>query len=145
MKKTYEQFTQRVMSTRHGKIADIDAVARGRIFSADQALDRGMVDRIGGIQDTIAYAAGRVSLKAGDYDVRVFPPARSLADLINGANSDDDSSTRFSSRMMPSEALGLLSMLSPSTRRALETELNELMLLQKMPVILASPVVFVVR
>ena len=106
MKKTYDQFTERVMTTRHGKIADIDAVARGRIFSADQAKDRGMVDQIGGIQETINYAADKASLKAGDYDVRVFPPARTLADLINGAGSDDDSSTRFSSRMMPSEAYG---------------------------------------
>jgi protease-4 len=145
MKKTYDQFTERVMTTRHGKIADIDAVARGRIFSAEQAKDRGMVDRIGGIQDTITYAADKVSLKPGDYDVRVFPPARSLADLLNGAASDDESSTRFSSRMMPSEALGLLGMLDRSTRRALGTELSEMMLLQKMPVILASPVVFVVR
>jgi protease-4 len=145
MKKTYDQFTERVMTTRHGKIADIDAVARGRIFSAEQAKDRGMVDRIGGIQDTITYAADKVSLKPGDYDVRVFPPARSLADLLNGAASDDESSTRFSSRMMPSEALGLLGMLDRSTRQALGTELSEMMLLQKMPVILASPVVFVVR
>jgi protease-4 len=145
MRKTYDQFTERVMTTRHGKIADIDAVARGRIFSADQAKDRGMVDQIGGIQETINYAAGKASLKAGDYDVRVFPPAKTLADLLNGQNSDDDSSTRFSSRMMPSEAMGLLGMLDRSTRQALGTELNEMALLQKMPVILASPVVFVVR
>ena len=57
MKQTYDQFTERVMTTRKGKIKDIDAVARGRIFSAEQAKDLGMVDRIGGIQDTIAYAA----------------------------------------------------------------------------------------
>jgi protease IV len=145
MRKTYDQFTERVMTTRHGKIADIDTVARGRIFSADQAKDRGMVDQIGGIQETITYAAGKVSLKAGDYDVRVFPPARTLADLLNGSSSDDDSSTRFSSRMMPSEATALLGMLDRPTRQALGTEMNELMLLQKMPVILASPVVFVVR
>jgi protease-4 len=145
MKITYDQFTERVMSTRHGKIADIDAVARGRIFSADQAKERGMVDRIGGIQDTIAYAADQVALKAGDYDVRVFPPARTLSDLLNGTDSDEDSSTRFSSRMMPSEAVGLLGMLDPSTRGALGTELSEMALLQKMPIMLTSPVVFVVR
>ena len=47
--------------------------------------------------------------------------------------------------MMPSEATALLGMLDRPTRQALGTEMNELMLLQKMPVILASPVVFVVR
>ena len=37
MRSTYDQFTQRVMTTRSGKIKDIDAVARGRIFVARQA------------------------------------------------------------------------------------------------------------
>ena len=37
MRDTYEQFTERVMTTRTGKIKDIDAVARGRIFMAKQA------------------------------------------------------------------------------------------------------------
>ncbi len=49
MKGTYDQFTRRVMSTRTGKIKDIDQVARGRIFIAKQAKDLGMVDEIGGI------------------------------------------------------------------------------------------------
>jgi len=146
MKKTYDQFTSRVMTTRKGKITDIDAVARGRIFSADQAKSHGMVDRIGGIQDTIAYAADQCSLKAGDYDVRVFPPAKTLSDLINASSdSDDDSSSRFNPHLAPSDAFGLLSLMDASTRSALGTELTELSLLQKMPVILASPVIFVVK
>jgi protease-4 len=146
MKKTYDQFTSRVMTTRKGKITDIDAVARGRIFSADQAKSHGMVDRIGGIQDTIAYAADQCSLKAGDYDVRVFPPAKTLSDLINASSdSDDDSSSRFNPHLAPSDAFGLLSLMDAPTRSALGTELTELSLLQKMPVILASPVVFVVK
>jgi protease IV len=145
MKKTYDQFTQRVMSTRQGKIADIDAVARGRIFSADQAKARGMVDQIGGIQDSINYAADKVALKSGDYDVRVFPPARTLADLLNNQAGDDESSSRLPAGMIPSEAAQFLQLLDRPTRSAISTELNELMLLQKMPVILASPVVIVVR
>jgi protease-4 len=144
MRATYEQFTQRVMTTRKGKIQDIDAVARGRIFSADQAKDRGMVDQIGGIQDTIEYTANKVSLKAGDYDVRVFPPARTLADLINGAETSGQPSARAAAKI-PAEADGLLSLLEPARRQALATELSELMLLQRRPVILASPVVFSIR
>ncbi|MEL7238784.1 MAG: signal peptide peptidase SppA, partial [Planctomycetota bacterium] len=48
MTSTYEQFTDRVMSTREGKIEDIDEVAKGRIFLAEQAIDLGMVDELGG-------------------------------------------------------------------------------------------------
>jgi protease-4 len=133
------------MTTRKGKIVDIDAVARGRIFSADQAKDKGMVDQIGGIQESITYAATKSSLKPGDYDVRVFPAPRTLADLLNGQSSEDSSSSRFVPRMIPSEAMGLFSVLSPGAREALSTELTELTLFQKSPVILASPVIFVVH
>jgi protease-4 len=144
MKLTYDQFTARVMTTREGKIKNIDSVARGRIFSADQARDLGMVDRIGGIQDTIAYAAKQVNLNSGEYEVRVLPAPRTLSDLLNGNSDDDDSSARFPAAMSL-EARGFLSLLAPSMRRALATELGELMLLQNKPVILASPVIFVVR
>ncbi|MGD0768289.1 MAG: signal peptide peptidase SppA [Tepidisphaeraceae bacterium] len=144
MKLTYDQFTARVMTTRQGKIKDIDSVARGRIFSANQAKDLGMVDRIGGIQDTIAYAAKQVNLNSGEYDVRVLPAPRTLSDLLNGNDGDDGSSTRFPAAMSL-EAQGVFSLLGPSMRQALGTELSELKLLQNKPVILASPVVFVVR
>jgi protease IV len=146
MRETYDQFTERVMTTRKGKIKDIDAVARGRIFSARQAKDLGMVDRIGGIEDAIAYAAGKANLKPGDYDVRVLPQPRSLADLLNrrDRDDDDDAATRFSSRTS-GEFSALLQTLSPRMRMAVALELNELMLLQRRPVMLTAPVVFTVR
>ncbi len=94
MKQTYDQFTQRVMTTRSGKIKDIDAVARGRIFSAKEAKDLGMVDEIGGVESAVAYAAAQTDLRPGEYDVRVLPPPRTLADMFNqdaDSASDDDS------------------------------------------------------
>lgn len=146
MKQTYDQFTERVMTMRGGKIKDIDAVARGRIFSARQAKDLGMVDRIGGIQDAIAYAAGQANLKPGDYDVRVLPAPKTFADLLNGntSGSDEDSVMRFSPRVSVDVA-GLMEVLGPSMRHAVGLELDELMLLQRRPVMLTSPVVFVVK
>src|SRR5436305_13177880 len=63
MQETYDQFTQRVMSTRKNRISDIDKVARGRIFLASQAKQLGMVDEIGGVEQAIAYAANKVNLK----------------------------------------------------------------------------------
>ncbi|HEX4053560.1 MAG TPA: signal peptide peptidase SppA [Tepidisphaeraceae bacterium] len=146
MKQTYDQFTERVMTTRKGKIKDIDAVARGRIFSAQQAKDLGMVDRIGGIQDAIAYAARKANLKPGDYDVRVLPAPKTFADLLNGDTngSDEDSVMRFSPKLSV-EVAGWMDVLEPSIRHALGLELDELMLLQRRPVMLTSPVVFIVK
>ncbi len=62
MTATYDQFTQRVMTTRAGKIKNIADVAQGRVFVAAQAKDLGMVDEIGGLDAAVTYAAGQVDL-----------------------------------------------------------------------------------
>ena len=74
------------MTNRAGKIKDIDAVARGRIFSASQARDLGMVDRIASMTGSRS-AEGR----AGEPDQR--PPA--------GTTSPEESNDR-SDKIAPS-------------------------------------------
>ena len=144
MRQTYDQFTDRVMTTRQGKIKDIDSVARGRIFSAKQALDLGMVDKIGGVQDAIGYAATKADLKPGEYDVRVLPAPRTFADILNGNDSDEDSAMPFA----PKITLGadsVIRALPPALRCAVGQELQLITLLQQRPVVLASPYVLVIR
>ena len=67
------------------KIKDIDQVARGRIFLANEARDLGMVDELGGCDAAIAYAAKKAGLEEGAYDVRTLPAPKTLADLISKA------------------------------------------------------------
>ncbi|HYO29502.1 MAG TPA: signal peptide peptidase SppA, partial [Thermomicrobiales bacterium] len=88
MKSTYDQFTQRVMTTRKDKIQDIDRVARGRIFVARQAKDLGMVDEIGGIQAAIATAAKRGGLKPNEFEVKQVPAPKTLGDYLSGNGGD---------------------------------------------------------
>ncbi len=133
---TYDQFTQRVMTTRAGKIKDIDQVARGRVFVAAQARDLGMVDQIGGVERAIVYAAGRVDLKPGTFDVRVIPSPKTLADMING--SDEDAATPVGSRLSLVDSV-LVKALSPTMRSMLGEQLQMLQLLQTHGVILAAP------
>jgi protease-4 len=152
MKQTYDQFTQRVMTTRGGKIKDIDSVARGRVFSAKQAKDLGMVDEIGGVQNAVAYAAAQTDLRPGEYDVRVLPPARTLADMLNqddGADDDDSDSIapmhpKFNLNA-PTELSAFLSSLPAPLRQATGEQIQLLMLLQQRPVILAAPYTLVVH
>jgi len=144
MHDTYVQFTQRVMTTRTGKIKDIDAIARGRIFSARQALDLGMVDEIGGVKDAIAYAAKKADLKPGEYDVRVLPPSRTFADILNSGSDSDDSSSRSPlSDGLLSPQQELLLAVPPTMRPLLMQEIQILELMQERPVVLASPFVLV--
>ena len=143
MKGTYEQFTQRVMSTRKDKIKDIDQVARGRIFIARQAKDLGMVDEIGGVQAALAYAAGKVNLKQGAYDVKLLPTPKTLADLLTGGAASE-TAFPFKPKLEIAE-LAVLKALDPVARKALGQQLQMINLLRQRPVVLVAPFVVTVR
>ena len=143
MRGTYEQFTQRVMKTRAGKIKDIDQVASGRVFLAPQARELGMVDEIGGINDAIAYAAKAANLTSGKYDVRTLPQPRTLADML-GFGGGPEAATPIHPKIQIS-ADSILSVLSPQTRQMVSQQLQAIQLLQKHPVLLMSPFVVTVR
>jgi protease-4 len=70
----YTQFLDRVAQSRPGFESrdDVDAVARGRIWSGEQAKRLGLVDRIGGLQHAIERAAERAGL-GDDYEVIHLP------------------------------------------------------------------------
>jgi len=66
--KGYRDFTGKVAAARGRSVADIDAVARGRVWSGAQAKARGLVDAFGGLNAAIADAAERAELD--DWQVR---------------------------------------------------------------------------
>jgi protease-4 len=69
--KGYRDFTGRVASARKRSVEQIDAVARGRVWSGAQAKERGLVDDFGGLQVAIDDVAQRAKLgKPGSYQVR---------------------------------------------------------------------------
>lgn len=72
IEKGYRDFTGKVSEARNKPVADIDAVARGRVWSGAQAKERGLVDAFGGLQTAIADAAKRAKLggKPDEYRVR---------------------------------------------------------------------------
>lgn len=149
MKNTYEQFTQRVMSTRQGKIKDIDQVARGRIFIAKQAKDLGMVDEIGGVQNAIDYAANKAGLQNGQFDVEILPTPRTLAELLMGTAGAEAS---MPVNAMPGinvqlggELSILLKTLDPTSRKALRQQLQMIQMLHRRPIALVAPFVVTVR
>lgn len=70
IEKGYRDFTGKVAQARGRSIEQIDEVARGRVWSGAQALDRGLVDELGYLVDAVAHAASLVELGEGDYRVR---------------------------------------------------------------------------
>jgi protease IV len=45
--------------------AEIDSVGRGRVWTGEQALERGLIDRIGGFDDAVALAREKGGIPAG--------------------------------------------------------------------------------
>lgn len=71
IEKGYRDFIGRVAEARKQPVAQVDSVARGRVWSGAQAMQRGLVDELGGLQDAIDDAATRGKLgKRGSYAVR---------------------------------------------------------------------------
>ncbi|HEX7324616.1 MAG TPA: signal peptide peptidase SppA, partial [Rhodanobacteraceae bacterium] len=73
----YREFVGDVAKARHMTYAQVDAVAQGRVWSGAQALQRGLVDQLGGVQDAIAYAAKAAKL-GHHYSVRYLQPRASF-------------------------------------------------------------------
>ena len=74
--KGYADFIGKVSAARERPQEEIDAVARGRVWSGAQARERGLVDELGGLRAAIAAAAAKVELEDGKYAVRYIERAR---------------------------------------------------------------------
>jgi protease-4 len=69
--KGYADFTGKVADARKRPVEEIDAVARGRVWSGAQAKERGLVDELGGLEAALTDAAKRAKLGEPDkYRVR---------------------------------------------------------------------------
>lgn len=68
----YRLFVSRVAGGRKMNAARVDSIGQGRVWTGRQAIGIGLVDKLGTLQDAIAYAARKAKLK-DDYAVRECP------------------------------------------------------------------------
>jgi len=83
---TYENFLTIVSKARDMSRDDVHEVAQGRIWTGQQAMERGLVDQLGNFDDSLATAAQLASID--DYDVKIIKQELSskeqfVADLFN--------------------------------------------------------------
>ncbi len=76
----YQDFLERVAEGRNMSKDEVDKVGRGRIWTGAQALERRLVDRLGGLEDAIASAKRRAGLRLDD-NVRIDDEERGEVDL----------------------------------------------------------------
>ncbi len=79
---SYRVFVQRVARARAMAPADVDRVARGRIWSGVRAQEIGLVDAYGGLREAVLHARGLARLGPRDGEVQHYPPPPSLVDQI---------------------------------------------------------------
>ncbi|HRO35199.1 signal peptide peptidase SppA [Thauera sp.] len=68
----YRRFLEVVAQARKMTVAEVDAVARGRVWTGEAASGLGLVDKLGSLEDAIAAAAARAGLARHDV---VWPAA----------------------------------------------------------------------
>ncbi|HEY4329406.1 MAG TPA: signal peptide peptidase SppA [Phycisphaerae bacterium] len=87
MEDVYGVFTSRVAAARGDKVAHLDEVAQGRLFTGEQAKEVGLVDDVGTLNDTIKAAAKSVGL-GDNYQVIILPEPKTLADVLRDSFAD---------------------------------------------------------
>ena len=79
----YRDFVGKVAAGRSRAIEEIEPIARGRIWSGRRALDLGLVDRLGGLEEAIALAMERAGLDPSNpLPTYELPKPPSFADLL---------------------------------------------------------------
>ena len=71
VERIYDRFTEVVSTGRDMTVAEVDAVGQGRVWTGAEALEIGLVDQIGTIEDAIRYAAMSIEGVTGMEDVQV--------------------------------------------------------------------------
>ena len=84
----YHDFVGKVAEGRQRPVADIEAVAKGRVWTGRDALEAGLVDELGGLRDAVRIARERANLPE---DAPVLGAVRipPLARLSRPRNSED--------------------------------------------------------
>ena len=77
---TYDMFLERVSENRNMTVEEVHAVAQGRVWTGQAALDAGLVDDLGNLDDAIRIAAEMANLEEGGYRLRRLPKPETLMD-----------------------------------------------------------------
>ncbi len=92
MKDTYHQFTSKAAEGRKMDADKIEKLAQGRIFTGRMAVENGLVDKLGTLNDAVAEAKTLAGLKADDkIDLQILPkPKNFFEQLFDGPSADSE-------------------------------------------------------
>lgn len=97
----YHDFKTRVADGRKKDMTVIDSIAQGRVWAGSRAVQIGLVDRLGGLEDAIVCAAGMAKLS--DYSLREYPEPLSLWDMLKNNYNRTIKSRAIREELSPAE------------------------------------------
>lgn len=98
----YDDFVARVAEARGMSVEEVDAVARGRVWTGADALERGLVDELGGLRTAVRRAKVLAGLDADDEVKLAGYPGASVRDYLRPKASSQPAAS------LPDFAVGLL-------------------------------------
>lgn len=108
----YDRFIEGVADGRDMPAEAVEAVAQGRVWSGEQALERGLIDGLGGLEEATARAAELAGLEADAY--RIGYPPQEMPSLLGSLQF-------FSGRVLAlADAVGLRAWLGEQARLRLQ-------------------------
>jgi protease-4 len=152
MDEIYEVFKGHIIDIRGDRLKkDLEDMAGGRVYTGRQALELGLVDQLGGLGDAIQHVAKKAELE--DYEIRVVPRPKSLADLLRqsltGEEDDDEQTLSLSKSQLGLNAnttvtdlaLPYLKGIEPTRLKSIQDALRQLETLQGEQVSLPMPII----
>jgi protease-4 len=86
----YETFIKKAAEGRQRTPEEIDAVAQGRIWTGTQALENGLVDRLGGLDAAVAVAREKAGIRPGQaVELVVLPERRGFLQTLLQRQEED--------------------------------------------------------
>jgi protease-4 len=77
------RFLERVSEARGKTVEEVDALGQGRVWTGAQALERGLVDELGGVDRAIALAREKAGIPERDsVQLVIFPRKKSVLEVL---------------------------------------------------------------
>jgi protease IV len=87
---SYRDFVTKVADARHRTFSQIDEIAQGRVWLGSQAKQRGLVDKIGGLDSAIQLVKQKANIPADErVGIMMYPAKRSLLDILLRKQQED--------------------------------------------------------
>ena len=88
---SYHDFVAKVAAARHRKFDEIEPVAQGRVWLGSQAVQRGLVDQLGGLDTAVALLKKKAGIAPGEgVAIEIYPQPTNILDMLLKRPSPED-------------------------------------------------------